>query len=265
MSLYNGRLFAGKMELQTGKKISRLRSVLTGGYGPKAAAGAWFAIASGAAAVGVGTAFFVFALPLSAAFLSATLLATGVISATNAAGSIGDHNQFSQITELSQKHQELEKKVLELLEPGQGKPQEQARAPGPDPGNPAIQHKRLSPLFNVINVLEGKRGLKPRVWAGLTIATEAAAIGVGTAFFVCAWPLSAAFFAASFATTGIGSAIKAASSVSKHKHFETIKEQEEKNVELEKKIVELIEAQQTKPQAAPVPGPVKPLYKPSSP
>ncbi len=232
------------MKPQIGKKISPVFSVLAGKRGTKPAVWARLAVVAEAAAIGVGTAAAISVWPLSAAFFAASLVQTGISSGTNAAGSLGTHKHFAQITELSQKNLELDKKLLELL--GEKKPQEQT--------NPDIQNDlKKKKLRTIFNLLEGKRGPKPGIWTGLAIAAEVAAIGVGITIAAGAWPvtltLSAAFFAASLVTTGISSAINAATAVSNHKHFETITDLQQEILEKETRLVAVLEKQQAKPQA----------------
>jgi hypothetical protein len=248
------------------KKITPIFSVLAGKSGTKPAGWTGLAIVAEAAAISVGTAVAVCAWPPSAAFFAASLAQTGISSGTNAAGSLGSHKHFAQITELSQKNLALVQKNLELLqslEEDLGVPQDHEKTPDLDLTNLAIQNgpkeKKLSAF---IGVVKGRRGAKPVVWTGLAAAAEAAAIGVSVTVAVGAWPLTAAFFAASLLTTGVSSALNAASAVSNHKHFETITKLEkansallEKNLELEEKLIASIKAKKTKPQAAPAPGP----------
>jgi hypothetical protein len=256
------------------KKISPLFSVLAGKRGTKPAGWTGLAVVAEAAAISVGTAVVACAWPLSAAFFAASLVTTGISSATNASGAIGSHKHFAQITELSQQilalekeSSRLDKELFEFLDAQQEESREEAKAPDTDPANPDIQNgQKKKKLRTIFNLLRGKSGPKPRIWTGLAIAAEVAAITVGITVAAGAWPvtmtLSAAFFAASIATTGITSALNAASAVSNHKHFETVTELLEKmrtlqqqNTEKEKKLVAFLKAGKIKPQAAPASGP----------
>lgn len=112
-----------------------------------------------------------------------------------------------------------------------------------------LRSPRVSALFNV---LSGKYGPKPAVWAGLAVVCVLAAIAVGVAVYLDMIPLlSGAFFAASLMVGGMSAAINGAGSVSNHIHFAKLTELEEKNlalqmenVKMEQKLLELVEALQ---------------------
>jgi hypothetical protein len=112
-----------------------------------------------------------------------------------------------------------------------------------------IKTTTVSAIFNVI---AGKYGPKPAIWAGLALACLAAAIAVGIAIELGAVPrLSGAFFVASLLVGGISSAINGAGSVSNHRHFAQLTELQEKNLALqmenlkmEQKLLDLVEALQ---------------------
>ena len=125
-------------------------------------------------------------------------------------------------------------------------------------------------MRSFFNAVSGKSaGPKPAIWSGLALTSAAGAIGVGTAVAIGAWPLSAAFFAASLVVGSISSAVNAAGSVSSHRHFAKITKLEKKNLALQKenmelekkhletetKLVALLEEQQRK---SPVSPPVTP-------
>jgi hypothetical protein len=107
-------------------------------------------------------------------------------------------------------------------------------------------------VSSVFNVLAGKYGPKPAIWATLALGCAAAAIIVGVTVYLGVVPLlSGAFFAASLIVGGISSAINGAGSISNHLHFAKLTELQEKNLALqmenmkmEKKLLELVEAMQ---------------------
>jgi hypothetical protein len=117
--------------------------------------------------------------------------------------------------------------------------------------------KAVKTVSTVSKVLAGKYGPKPAIWTALAITCTSGAISVGTAVALGALPsLSAGFFAASLVIGGVSSAINAASSVSNHNHFATLTELQEKNLamqqenlEIERKLLAILEAQQQKLQA----------------
>jgi len=107
-------------------------------------------------------------------------------------------------------------------------------------------------VSSVFNVLSGKYGPKPAIWAGLAVGCFVAAIIVGITVHLGVVPiLSGAFFAASLVVGGISSAINGAGSISNHLQFAKLTELQEKNLALqmenmkmEKKLLELVEAMQ---------------------
>ena len=97
-----------------GRKISRFFSILAGKQGKRTAVGTVVAIAAEGAAIGIGIAALVSALPLTALFASAGLVVGGAGAAVNAAGTISQRKHLATITEKEEESLALQKENLAL-------------------------------------------------------------------------------------------------------------------------------------------------------
>jgi len=109
------------------------------------------------------------------------------------------------------------------------------------------------PFTSTFNALAGKHGARVSASTVLTIAIEGAAIGIGTAALVGAWPITLLTVAGSLLVTGTVSAINTAGAISQRKHHAKMTAMEEKTLDLERQILEtnqqLLREQQKSSQA----------------